>query len=101
MLRRRRPIARAAVVGGAAYYAGKKVQQGQEEDAERDARLDELEAQEGQQGEDVQEMEVEAQPGGISDAAIEQLKQLAELHTQGVLTDDEFAEQKRRLLGES
>ena len=38
---------------------------------------------------------------GISPAAIEQLKQLAELKTSGVLTDQEFEEQKRKLLGTS
>jgi hypothetical protein len=30
---------------------------------------------------------------------VEQLKQLADLHTQGLLTDDEFAQQKAKLLG--
>jgi hypothetical protein len=30
---------------------------------------------------------------------IEQLKQLGELHAQGVLTDEEFAAQKAKLLG--
>ena len=30
---------------------------------------------------------------------IAQLKQLAELHDQGILTDDEFAAQKAKLLG--
>ena len=30
---------------------------------------------------------------------VEQLKQLADLHAQGVLTDDEFAQQKAKLLG--
>jgi hypothetical protein len=30
---------------------------------------------------------------------IEQLKQLGELHQQGILTDEEFAAQKARLLG--
>jgi hypothetical protein len=30
---------------------------------------------------------------------VEQLKQLADLHTQGLLTDDEFAAQKAKLLG--
>ena len=30
---------------------------------------------------------------------IEQLNQLASLHSDGVLTDEEFAEQKRKLLG--
>ena len=29
---------------------------------------------------------------------IDQLKELAELHKQGVLTDDEFAQQKAKLL---
>ncbi|MEW2304297.1 SHOCT domain-containing protein [Streptomyces sp. NPDC006655] len=32
-------------------------------------------------------------------ARIEQLKQLGDLKAQGVLTEEEFAEQKRRLLG--
>ena len=31
---------------------------------------------------------------------IEQLKQLGELHTQGVLTDDEFAAQKAKVLSQ-
>ena len=36
--------------------------------------------------------------GGLNDDAIGRLKQLAELHTAGVLTDAEFAEQKTRIL---
>ena len=90
-MRRRRPVARAAMVGGAAYYTGKRVQQGREDDAYRDARLDELEAQQGQQ----------AAPqggGGMSSDSIEQLKQLGELHEKGVLTDAEFEVQKQKVL---
>ena len=90
-MRRRRPLARAAMVGGAAYYAGKRVQEGREDDAYRDARLHELEAQQAQQ----------AAPqggGGMSAASIEQLKQLGELHEQGVLTDAEFEVQKQKVL---
>ena len=90
-MRRRRPLARAAMVGGAAYYAGKRVQEGREDDAYRDARLDELEAQQAQQ----------AAPqggGGMSSSSIEQLKQLGELHEQGVLTDAEFEVQKQKVL---
>jgi len=90
-MRRRRPLARAAMVGGAAYYAGKRVQEGREDDAYRDARLDELESQQGQQ----------AAPqggGGMSSGSIEQLKQLGELHEQGVLTDAEFEVQKQKVL---
>ena len=41
-----------------------------------------------------------ARPAGddMTDA-IAQIKQLAELHDQGILTDDEFAAQKAKLLG--
>ena len=49
MFRRRRPLMRAAVVGGGAYVAGKRVarrsaEQGQQEN-EQDERLDNLEQQ--------------------------------------------------------
>lgn len=37
--------------------------------------------------------------GGISDDAVSRLEQLGKLHEQGVLTDDEFAQQKAKLLG--
>ena len=37
--------------------------------------------------------------GGLSAAAIDQLKQLGALHEQGVLTDEEFAAEKAKLLG--
>jgi hypothetical protein len=36
--------------------------------------------------------------GGLNDEAIGRLKQLAELHASGVLTDTEFADQKARIL---
>jgi len=87
---------RAAMVGGTAYYAGKKVQEGREDDAYRDARIDQLEAQQMQQ-----QAPPAAAPaaGGMSDDTIEQLKQLGQLHEQGVLTDEEFAAQKQKLLG--
>jgi hypothetical protein len=37
--------------------------------------------------------------GDGQDQVIEQLRQLGELRTAGVLTDQEFADQKRRILG--
>jgi len=97
-VRRRRPLMRAAMVGGTAYYAGKKVQEGREDDAYRDARIDQLEAQQMQQ-----QAPPAAAPaaGGMSDDTIEQLKQLGQLHEQGVLTDEEFAVQKAKLLGQT
>jgi putative oligomerization/nucleic acid binding protein len=94
-MRRRRPLMRAAVVGGVAYHAGKKVQEGRYEDDATQARLDQLEQQQYQQ----QAAAAAAPPaGGMSDATIQQLKQLGELKAQGILTDEEFEEQKRKLL---
>jgi hypothetical protein len=90
---RRRPLLRAAVVGGAAYHAGKRVQEGRDADYERDARLDELEQQQQQ-----------APPpppaaAGPTDEALAQLEKLGQLKEQGILTDEEFQQQKRKLLG--
>ncbi len=90
-MRRRRPLMRAAMVGGVAYHAGKRSQEGRDDDAERDARLEELEAQQAQQG-------AGGGGGGMSDNTIEQLGKLGQLHEQGVLTDAEFEVQKQKLL---
>jgi len=76
------------MVGGAGYYAGKKMQEGREDDAYRDARLEQLEAQQAPA----------APAGGISDSSIEQLQKLGQLHDQGVLTDAEFEVQKQKVL---
>ena len=37
--------------------------------------------------------------GGLTPAALEELKQLGDLHDQNVLTDEEFAREKARVLG--
>jgi hypothetical protein len=84
--RRRRPLLRAAMVGGVAYHAGKRRQETVEQDEMNEARLQQLEAQQT------------AAPSAPAAVPVEQLKQLAELRAQGVLSEDEFEEQKRRLL---
>jgi Short C-terminal domain len=38
-------------------------------------------------------------PAGLTKEAMEQLQKLAELHKSGILTDEEFATQKARILG--
>jgi hypothetical protein len=91
LMRRRRPLMRAAMVGGTAYVAGKRVQQGREEDAYRDEQIAELQSQ--------QAAPAPAPSGGLSDDTINQLKQLGELKEQGVLTEEEFEAQKKKLLG--
>jgi Short C-terminal domain len=40
-----------------------------------------------------------AAPAAAAPDPIEQLKQLGQLHQQGILTDEEFAAQKAKLLG--
>lgn len=96
---RRRPLLRAAVVGGAAYHAGKRVQEGRDADYERDARMDELEQQQATMQQQPAAAPAPTPAGGITDDAIAQIQKLGELKTQGLLTDEEFEAQKRKLLG--
>ena len=86
MFRRRRPLLRAAAVGGVAYHAGKNAQRGQEEDQAA------LEAEQAPPA-------AAPEPAGISSEGIEQLKQLAALKDQGVLTEEEFEAEKQKILG--
>ena len=96
-LGRRRPLMRAAIVGGAAYHAGTRVQRGREREQDQEARIEELEYQQpGPAPAPVAAAPVQAR--GISPDMIEQLKQLGQLHESGVLTDAEFEQQKQRLL---
>ena len=44
-------------------------------------------------------MNAPAPPAAGGQDTVEQIKQLADLHAQGILTDDEFAAQKAKLLG--
>jgi len=104
MMRRRRPLLRAAAVGGTAYVAGRHMankanEQGAYE-AQQDQRISDLEAQQ-QAPPDYQQ----APPPAAAPAApaapsmYDQLSQLATLHDQGALTDDEFTAAKAKLLG--
>jgi Short C-terminal domain len=98
MFRRRRPLMRAAVVGGGAYVAGKRVaqrsaEQGQQEN-EQDERLATLEEQAPATADPPAQDAPAAAP-----SMPDQLKQLAALHERGALTNDEFITAKARLLG--
>ena len=74
---RRRAVGRAAAAGGAAYYAAKRGAEAGEQ---------------AQEGSDAPPAENEPDP-------VEQIKQLNELRAQGILTDEEFAAEKKKLLG--
>jgi Short C-terminal domain len=85
-----RGVARVAAVAGTATAVSNRVSRRQ---AERWAAQD---------APAYEQQPPTAAPQAVGAAApdpIEQLKQLGELHEQGVLTDEEFAAQKAKLLG--
>ena len=79
-----RMAARTAVVAGTATAVSGRVQRRQAD------KWDQQDAQQNQQ---------EAPPPGPEDDSTAQLQNLAQLHTQGVLTDEEFAAAKAKILG--
>ena len=93
---RRRPLLRAAAVGGGAYMAGKaraRRQADQEyQDSAQDQRIGDLEQQNAAPA-------PAAVPAQAGPSMTDQLKQLGDLRNQGVLSDDEFAAAKAKLLG--
>jgi len=100
-MRRRRPLLRAAAVGGGAYavgrHAARKSQAQDQAEAEQNDRLTDLEQEAvvPQQAPAADAPVAGGSPGSIPD----QLDQLATLHQRGVLTDDEFSAAKAKLLG--
>jgi hypothetical protein len=102
MFRRRRPLLRAAAVGGTAYVAGKHMERNAQEragaEAEQNQRIADLEAQQaGQQAPPQQPPP--AAPPAAGPSMLDQLNQLTALHEQGALTDEEFTAAKAKLLG--
>ena len=124
---RRRPLLRAAAVGGTAYVAGKHMANKQADEAayaaDQDARISDLEAQQSAQQQGYQQQGYQQPPPqyqqpppqyqqpyqqqppppppapAASSPMIDQLNQLSELHQRGVLTDEEFAAAKAKLFG--
>jgi hypothetical protein len=92
MFMRRRPLLRAAAVGGGAYMVGKRHAEGQMQQADQEQRLEAVESQQ------TAAPAPAAPSAGISSEAVQKLQELAKLHEQGVLTDDEFSTQKGLLL---
>jgi Short C-terminal domain len=70
---------------------GKRHAEAQEQDASQDQRIDDLEGQQVP-------TPAAAPSGGLSSESMQQLEQLGKLHEQGILTDEEFAQQKGKLL---
>jgi hypothetical protein len=87
-------VARGAVVGGAGYAIGKK----------RGRKAKAAEEKEAYQEQDTmpprqQPAPTARQPELSQEDTIEQLKKLGELRDSGVLTEEEFQKEKRKILG--
>jgi hypothetical protein len=99
MIRRRRPLLRAAAVGGTAYVAGRsrgrRAEERDQAEYDQNQRLSDLEQQQAPPPVPAQQAPAAPAPSPMLD----QLNQLATLHQQGVLTDDEFTAAKAKLLG--
>jgi Short C-terminal domain len=107
-IRRRRPVLRAAAVGGGAYYMGRRR-------AESEARqADAVQPAGPQAAGSVQppipqaaasvppapdQARAGASGQGVTPDDLQRLQELAELRDRGVLTDEELAIQKARILG--
>jgi hypothetical protein len=89
-----RGVARTAVVAGTATAVSNRVSRRQAERWGRQGYYDEPEPQP-----QYQQPPPQAAPAPAAADPIEQLKQLGELRQQGILTDEEFAAQKAKLLG--
>jgi hypothetical protein len=109
MFIRRRPLLRAAAVGGGAYVAGRSMgraaQQRQYGEAEQNERIASLEQQAPQYQQQAPPPPAAAPaapapaPAAPAPSMIDQLSELATLHERGALTDEEFVAAKTKLLG--
>jgi len=91
-MRRRRPVARTmartAVIAGTATAVSGSVRRHQ------DAKYQEQAA-----AQEPQVVYEQAPPAPAQDDSMAELQKLAELHNQGILTDEEFAAKKKQVLG--
>ena len=88
MLRRGRPLLRtAAVVGTAAVVSGSVQHHQQQKYAAQDAQAQQ------------QDQQAAPAPAPAAPDMNDELTQLAQLHSQGILTDEEFAAKKAQILG--
>jgi hypothetical protein len=86
-------------VGGAGYYAGKKISEGRQSEDMQDQQIDDLQDQAAYQqtAAAAPPAPAPATPSAGSDT-VAQLQQLSQLHDSGVLSDEEFAAAKQKVL---
>jgi len=96
---RRRPLLRAAAVGGGAYALGKHRQRTQEEREQAAYDQGYQQSMAAAPAPAPAPAPAARQSSGITADDTQRLAELGRLHDQGVLTDEEFSAQKARILG--
>jgi len=108
MMRRRRPLLRGAAMaagGAAVYHAGKSKGAAQTDqayhEADQDAQLQQMQQQQAAVQAAPPAAPLPAAPAApaITDDSMAELERLGKLHSSGVLTDEEFAAAKAKVLG--
>lgn len=94
-----RGVARTAVIAGTATAVSNGVSRRQYGRWEKQAQEEQAQQQAAAQQPAPAQPAPAAAPAESMDDKIEQLKKLGELHDAGILTDEEFAQQKAKLLG--
>jgi hypothetical protein len=85
------------MVGGTAavaHHMGRKSQANQDQEYAQNAAIDDMQQQQA-----APVAAAAPASAGPSQEGLEKLKQLAQLHDQGILTDEEFFAQKAKILG--
>jgi hypothetical protein len=99
MMRRRRPLARAALIGGGAYVAGKHSANRAANEQDQNEQIAELQEQQEQAAAPAPAAPAPAAVGG--EDMVTQLQNLKKLLDEGVLTQAEFDMQKQKVLASS
>jgi membrane protease subunit (stomatin/prohibitin family) len=94
---RRRPLMRAAMMGGAGYVAGKRAQRGAYRESDQEARIETLEQQQGGGAQAAAPAQAAPAPGG--EDVVARLRELKGLLDAGALSQEEFDAAKRKVLG--
>jgi putative oligomerization/nucleic acid binding protein len=89
---RRRPLLRGALVGGTAYMVGRQAARRQQAEADQDEAIRGLQAEQSQAPAPIATTTVGSD-------VVSELTRLGELRSQGLLSDQEFAAAKAKLLG--
>ena len=95
---RRRPLLRAAAIGGGAYAYGKHRERAQT-DQQDQAYSEGQQSMAAQQAPAPPAPAAPAAPAGITEDDTQRLAELGKLHEQGILTDEEFSREKAKIRG--